>query len=160
MVALEPGGSTPSGGAQALSRGVPLRSTSVTGSPSSRQTEATSEPIKPPPMMRTRSGPAARRSRRRAASSRVRTVKTPSRAASSAFGHCRARVPVAISTRSNSTSLPSPSWTRRPARSNATAETPRRHSASMSTNWGKVVCSTGSHPVRTVFERGGRSYGG
>ena len=44
------------------------------------------------------------------------------------------------------------------ARSNATAETPRRHSASMSTNWGKVVCSTAA--IRSGPSSRGRSYGG
>ena len=50
------------------------RSTTVTGRPSSRQAEAISEPVNPPPMTSTRRGLAARRWRRRWASSRPRRV--------------------------------------------------------------------------------------
>ncbi|MGB8936079.1 MAG: hypothetical protein WCC17_13335 [Candidatus Nitrosopolaris sp.] len=63
--------------------GVGPRSASVTGRPDSQQTEATSEPVKPPPMTSTCFGPEARRPRRRLLSSRVRRVNTPSRVASS-----------------------------------------------------------------------------
>ncbi|SOE33666.1 hypothetical protein SAMN05442782_10723 [Streptomyces sp. OK228] len=64
--------------------------------PRSLQAEVISEPVKPPPITSTRSGPAASRSASPPASSRVRSVNTPSRAASSALGQGRARVPVAI----------------------------------------------------------------
>ena len=60
--------------------------------------------MNPPPITSTRPGPPASRARNRAASSRLRMVKTPSRARFLAFGHGRARVPVAISRRSKATS--------------------------------------------------------
>ena len=73
------------------------RSATVTARPSSRQTEATSEPMNPAPTIRTRRGPAASRSRSPAASSRVRMLNTPSSAASAGLNQGRARTPVAIS---------------------------------------------------------------
>ncbi len=76
------------------------RSVTVTGRSRSRQTEAISEPTKPEPMISTRRGRAFSAADRPAASSTVRTVNTPCSAASSGLGHGRARVPVAISSRS------------------------------------------------------------
>ena len=76
------------------------RSVTVTSSPSSRHTEATSDPMNPEPMISTRRGRAASAACSRAASVLVRTVWTPCSAASSALGHRRARTPVAISRRS------------------------------------------------------------
>ena len=73
------------------------RSVTVTGRSRSRHTEAISEPTKPDPMMSTRRGLAFNAADRPVASSTVRTVNTPCRAASSGFDHGRARVPVAIS---------------------------------------------------------------
>ena len=58
-------------------------------------------------MTSTRPVPAVSCSRRRLASSAVRSVHTPSRAASASFGHGRARVPVAISRRSKPMARPS-----------------------------------------------------
>src|ERR1700739_413122 len=39
------------------------------------------------------------------------------------------------------------------------AATPRIHSAWISRSCGRVVWSIGNHPVRTVLDKGGRSYG-
>ena len=86
--------------------GESARSATVTFRPSSRQTEAISEPMKPAPTISTRPGPASNAACRRAASSLVRNVKTPSSLASSGLNHGRARVPVAISIRPNGTVSP------------------------------------------------------
>ena len=106
------------------------RSTTVTARSLSRQAEATSEPVNPAPMTSTRRGLLASRWLRPAASSRVRSTNTPSSAASALLGHGRARVPVAISSRSNSMmALPSPRRTCLPAiveRGRGDAEQPLR----------------------------------
>lgn len=75
-------GSPPS----APTRGAGPRSATVTSRPRSRQAEAISEPVKPPPITSTRCGPAASRWASPPASLRVRRVNTPSRAASCGVG--------------------------------------------------------------------------
>ena len=86
--------------------GASARSATVTSRPSSRQTEAISDPMKPAPMIRTRRGLAASAACSRPASSDVRIVNTPSSAASALLNHGRDRTPVAISRRSYGTSSP------------------------------------------------------
>ncbi len=137
--------------------GAEPRSATVTGISSSRQTEAISEPMNPAPMIRTRDGRAASACCSRAASSRERSVYTPSRAASVGLGHCRARVPVAISNRSYGTCSPSARRTCLVARSNPVAATPSRHCASTSRKRGSSVWSAGTQPLSTCLDSGGRS---
>jgi carboxyl-terminal processing protease len=91
------------------------------------------------------------------ASSTVRTVTTPCRAPSSGLGHGRARVPVAISSRSYPTSSPLPSLTTWLTRSRPTAATPRRQSASTRRSRGSLVRSAATQPLRTCLDSGGRS---
>src|SRR5215467_11398566 len=119
--------------------GASARSATVTGSPSSRQTDATSDPMKPAPMTRTRPGLAARAFCKRAASLLVRIVYTPSSAASFGLGHSRARVPVAISRRSKGTWSPPAKCTCLFTRSRRTAALPSSHSASTSRTRGSLV---------------------
>src|SRR5499427_9944466 len=142
-----------------LTSGAEPLSTTVTGRPNSRQTEATSDPIKPAPMTRTRPGLAASAFCKPAASALVRIVYTPSRAASLALGHSRARVPVAISRRSYGTCSPLAKRTCLVTRSKPVAAIPSRHSASTCRTRGSLVWSAGTQPFSTCFERGGRSYG-
>ena len=94
-----------------------------------------------------------------AASSRVRIVNTPSSAASAGLNHGRARMPVAISSRSYGTWSPLASRTCLVSRSRPVAATPSRHSASIARTRGSLVWSAGTHPFSTCFESGGRSYG-
>ena len=120
-------------------------------------TGATSDPIKPAPMTRTRPGLAASAFCKPAESVLVRIVNTPSRAASLALGHSRARVPVAISRRSYGTCSPLAKRTCLVTRSKPVAAMPSRHSASTCRTRGSLVWSAGTHPFSTCFERGGRS---
>ena len=136
------------------------RSATVTARPSSRQTEATSEPMNPAPTTSTRPGPAASACRSRAASSRVRSVNTPSSAASAGLNQGRARTPVAISSRSYADLARrrpgAPAWS---ARSSPVAATPSRQSASTRPQARQLVWSAGTHPCSTCLDSGGRSYG-
>jgi hypothetical protein len=115
--------------------------------------------MKPAPMTSTRRGLAANAACRRAASLLVRSVYTPSSAASAGFGHGRERTPVAISSRSNGISSPFARCTTLFARSKRVAATPSCQSASIARNRGSLVWLAGTQPLSTCFERGGRSYG-
>src|SRR6516164_8290656 len=134
--------------------GAEPRSTTVTGRPNSRPTEATSDPIKPAPMTRTRPGLAASAFCKPAASLLVRIEYTPSRAASLALGHSRARVPVAISRRSYGTCSPLAKRTCLVTRSKPVAAMPSRHSASTCRTRGSLVWSAGTQPFSTCFRKG------
>src|SRR5262249_27576228 len=106
-----------------------------------------------------RLGPALSRSARRAASSQVRSVNTPSSAASSAFGQGLDRVPVAISSRSKGSSSPSAKRTRLPIGSTPIARMPSFHLASTSRRRGSSVSLARTRPSSTCLDSGGRSYG-
>src|SRR5215468_1366248 len=145
---------------RAPTSGAGPRSATVTSMSRSRQAEAISEPVNPAPITSTRLGPALSRSARRAASSQVRRVNTPSSAASSAFGQGLDRVPVAISSRSKGSSSPSAKRTRLPIGSTPIARMPSFHLASTSRRRGSPVSLARTRPSNTCLDSGGRSYGG
>ena len=134
------------------------------GDPAPRpaQVEATSAPMKPAPMTTTRAASIAVTAARRASeSSRVRSVKRPSRWPSASVpGSRRGEAPVATTTASPCSTVPSSSSTLRPSTSSRTARRPstsctrssleRRLSASTAFSGGHV-------PASTCLESGGRS---
>jgi hypothetical protein len=142
---------------RAPTSGAGPRSVTVTSRSLCRQADAISEPVKPAPITRTRLGPASSRSAKRAASSLVRSVNTPSTAASSVFGQGLARLPVAINNRSKGSCSPSASRTRLPIGSTPVARTPSFQVAFTSRRRGSSVSSARVRASNTCFDRGGRS---
>ena len=132
-------------------------STTVTSRPNFVAVEATSAPMKPAPIT-TSLEPGRRSSRRASASSMVRSTWTP--ASRSGPCHARARAPVATTTPSARTSLPSSNAMAPPPASSRIAWTPNTHRASMlSSSPSRARSLSQISPTRNSLDSGGRSYG-